>query len=363
MKSVRAVAISGGIDSLFTAYLLKKEGYNLVGVHFLTGYENNYQSLSHDKYNNFSKKQPFFVKTPEEIAKIGEYLDITIKTIDCSWLFKKKIVDYFINSYKNGKTPNPCMVCNSVIKFDILYKFAEETGAISLSTGHYARIVKKNQSYSLLKGIDKTKDQSYFLAFLTQKQLSKILFPLGNYLKKDIIKFAAKNKIVSDFKKESQDICFINQNSYKDFFETYGKFDYNPGEIYDINKKLVGMHNGLHNYTVGQRKGINCPGPKAYYVLKIDVKKNILIVGFKDNLFRSECNLSKISWVISAPDTSILTLMTKIRYRHTPAESKLTLKDNNTGLLEFRKPQKAITPGQAAVFYKGDEIIGAGWIE
>ncbi len=363
MKPLKAVAISGGIDSVFTAYLLKKEGHNVVGVHFLTGYEKNYQSFLKSDYDNDSKDLPPVVKTPKEIVKIGEQLDITVKTIDCSRIFKKKVVDYFIDTYKNGKTPNPCMVCNFVIKFDVLYKFAEAMGANSLSTGHYARVVKnRNQTHSLLKGVDKTKDQSYFLAFLTQKQLSKISFPMGNYLKKDVIKIAGENKIIPDFKKESQDICFINQNSYKDFFETCDGFNYKPGEIYDMDKKFVGMHNGLHNYTIGQRKGINCPGPKAYYVLKIDVEKNILVVGFKEDQFKTECNLSKISWIIP-PVTSVVKVMTKIRYRHIPAESQLILKNNNTGLLKFMEPQKAITPGQAAVFYKEDEVLGAGWIE
>lgn len=358
MNQTTAIAISGGIDSLVAAYLLKKQGHNIFGVHFITGFEKD----SHES-STFTTDDKSIVLAAEKFSHIEKQLGIEIKILDCRNEFKTKIVDYFTKSYFEGNTPNPCLVCNPTIKFGAVLKYAEESGATSLATGHYARIKKDDSGiYHLLKGVDPSKDQSYFLSFLSQKKLSRACFPLGEMKKSEVIKFAEKKGLEPIMKQESQDICFITGKTYGEFLSHQSDFEQAPGLIENIHGDVIGNHKGLHLFTIGQRRGINCPASEPYYVIKIDVAGNRLVVGFKNDLFKTECRVTGINWINKPPERTIK-VSTRIRYSHMPVESIITHISDTSADIKFSTPQAAITPGQGAVFYTGDEVIGGGWIK
>jgi len=335
-----AVAISGGIDSLVAAYILKQKGLELFGIHFTTGYE----------------------ELKPDLSFIEQQLGIEIKYIDVTLLFEQKVVNYFLNTYLSGKTPNPCIVCNKQIKFGALLDAAKSLGAHAIATGHYAKIEKRDQYHALVKGADKLKEQSYFLSLLTEQQLNSILFPLGDLTKTEVKKIALQANLAPVEKKESQDICFLQKKSIAQFFKAKGKTASNTGNILTLDKKIIGKHKGIYNFTIGQRKGINCPAPEAYYVKKIDIQNNNLIVCFKNRLLSRQCSLSSLNFIkqdINFP----LKVTTKIRYNHMQASSILKKQEKNDLFdIRFEKEQFAITPGQTAVFYDNDEVIGSGVI-
>ncbi|MBL0700200.1 MAG: tRNA 2-thiouridine(34) synthase MnmA [Desulfosarcina sp.] len=343
MKKLTAVSLSGGVDSLVAAYLLKNEGHELIGLHFTTGYGTS--------------------QTTIKINRLAEQLDIPIKIIDCATEFKSQVIDYFIKTYLSGKTPNPCIVCNRLIKFGLILSCARKMGASILATGHYARITEDPQGrFHLMKGVDKIKDQSYFLARLTQEQLSAAMFPLGKFTKSEVKNMAKKKDIKAITQKESQDICFIKGKTYGEFLANQNGCEPAPGLIEDVSGNTIGEHNGLHFFTIGQRRGINCPASEPYYVVRIDPVHNRLIVGFKEELLSPDLKAIKINWIIHPPDNKIA-VSTRIRGRQDPEPSELYPIDNETALIRFEKPQPAVTPGQGAVFYKGSEVLGSGWIK
>lgn len=347
MKNKIAIAISGGIDSLMAAHILKENGHEVFGIHFISGYEPSPSSTQIEKTISFISKQ----------------LNIPIEVIDCHLEFKKEVVSYFTSTYQKGETPNPCLVCNPKIKFGTLLDFAIKKGASHLSTGHYANIIKDdNGRYHLYKGKDESKDQSYFLSFLTQTQLSKAYFPLGDYKKSDIKQLAVENKLTPVSENESQDICFIPDNNYPAFLEHQQDFKFKPGSIETIHGKKVGEHKGLHLFTIGQRRGINCPAEKPYYVAKLDVERNVLVVGFRDELLSKTCLVEGINWINGTPPDKP-SLFTRLRYRQKETESFVTPISKDSATVEFAEPQFPITPGQGAVFYKNDEILGGGFIK
>jgi tRNA-uridine 2-sulfurtransferase len=365
MKSGIAVAVSGGIDSLFSAFLLKKQ-HNVFGLHFLTGYEqitNPVSITSNDL--GIDPEKPAIIQAPEDhpIFRISQQLDIPMFLIDCRRIFKNKVIDYFVGNYLSGKTPNPCMICNPAIKFGVILNAAQSMGSPLLATGHYARVEKtQHDAYQLKKGIDPEKDQSYFLAFLTQSQLSAALFPLGGMTKKQVTESARREGLSPVLTKESQDICFIRDNDYSQFLTGQRNFTASDGPIQNTRGEILGYHHGLHQYTIGQRRGINCPAAAPYYVLKINIKENILVVGFKEELYRSELTVSNLNWVAPKPLFPVK-VMTRIRYRHNAAASVLIPTSENTAIIRFDKPQPAIAPGQAAVCYQDDDILCGGFID
>ncbi|MCD6273895.1 MAG: tRNA 2-thiouridine(34) synthase MnmA [Deltaproteobacteria bacterium] len=343
MKKLTAVSLSGGVDSLVAAYLLKNEGHDLIGLHFTTGYGTDQTTIN--------------------INRIAKQLYIPIKIIDCAAEFKSKVVDYFTKTYLSGKTPNPCMVCNRLIKFGLILSCARKMGASILATGHYARTSKDPQGrFHLIKGVDKIKDQSYFLARLTQEQLSAAIFPLGKFTKSEVKDIAKKQGLKAITQNESQDICFIKGKTYGQFLTAQSGYEPTPGLIEDVSGNTIGEHNGLHFFTIGQRRGINCPASEPYYVVGIDPGQNRLIVGFKEELLSPGLKAVKINWIIHPPDNKI-SVSTRIRGRQDPEPSKLYPIDNETALIRFEKPQSAVTPGQGAVFYKGSKVLGSGWID
>jgi tRNA-specific 2-thiouridylase len=352
MKQLTAIAVSGGIDSLMSAYFLKEKGHNVIGVHFVTGYEAPFSDNNHGAH----------LLEANKIFSIGKQLGIDIEILDCSTEFKKNVVDYFIRTYQAGQTPNPCMVCNPLIKFGTVFNFVHKLGASILATGHYARTKKdSNGKFHLYKGVDPKKDQSYFLARLTQQQLSNAHFPLGDMTKSKVIQLADIKGFKPVKTSESQDVCFIKDKNYGNFLTRHEKFKPKPGLIKDVRGNIIGEHRGLHLFTIGQRRGINCPASEPYYVVHMDTQQNVLTVGFKKHLYVSQCRVENINWIQEEPGRPIH-VHTRVRYRHTAAASRLIPINGKTAMVHFDKPQEAITPGQCAVFYEGDEVIGGGWI-
>jgi tRNA-specific 2-thiouridylase len=351
MKHTIAVAISGGVDSMMAAHLLRQKGHEVIGVHFLTGFEISGQTM--ERTGEASAHQ---------VQEIGRQLGIRIEICDLRREFKQQVIDYFVQSYYAGLTPNPCLKCNPTIKFGALMEFARKLGADLMATGHYARVKKDaSGSFRLFKGIDISKDQSYFLSRLTQPQLSKACFPLGEMTKPDVKKLANDTGLQPTTLDESQDVCFIKNIAYSEFLTKQTGVTPTSGPIVDQSGKILGRHRGLHRYTVGQRRGINCPAPEPYYVLRIDTKNNRLVVGSKSELLASTCRAVDINWIDKRP-TEPIEVLTRIRYRSKEVPSTVYPLDDQKADIRFETLQEAITPGQGAVFYRGDELLGGGFI-
>jgi len=364
MKKKTAIAISGGIDSLVSAYLLKEKGYEVFGIHFITGYESPPVPSSVKSRNSHEKNiSAISEDSIGKISKIARQLDINIEVLDCSREFKSKIVDYFSRTYLAGKTPNPCLVCNSLIKFGTVLDFARKMGASSLATGHYAGLKIDNKGlYHLIKGVDTEKEQSYFLAFLNQKQLSCAIFPLSELTKKQVLDLAKEKGFNPLVNKESQDICFVSDKNYVEFLRRETDFKSGSGVIVNRNGEILGSHKGIHNFTIGQRRGINCPASEPYYILGIDPVKNAVVAGSRKELLAGECHVTDINWV-AEKHSSPVRVKTRIRYRSHEVSSMLFPESDNAATIRFDTPQSAVTPGQGAVFYLENEVLGGGFID
>ena len=351
LPRIVAVALSGGVDSLITGYLIKQQFPEVFGIHFTTGYES--QAV--------------------DIAFLESQLGFPIHVLDLKKVFKRDVVDYFVTSYMTGKTPNPCLACNEKIKFGALLDHAVKLGADALATGHYASIVndmtfpdKTEEGAWLEKGADVQKDQSYFLAMLRASQLSRLIFPLASATKDEVRQIAKANGLAPAIPSESQDVCFIHDKNFSDFIIREKGIRPSSGPVVDASGKEVGRHKGLHTFTIGQRRGINIPAQKPYYVRFIDMASNTLHVCFKEDLASSGMKVDHINWNFSGTGqihrNRIDNITTKIRYSHKGANSDLLL-EGKRGQVTFHAPQDAVTPGQAAVFYKGNRVLGAGIIQ
>jgi len=362
-KNKIIVAMSGGIDSSVAAALLKKASFDIIGVFMKFWSEKEIGKNSHNKCCS-----PESEKRARFVAKI---LNIPFYVFNFEKEFKEKIVNYFIKGYESGITPNACVVCNKEIKFGLLLEKALNLGVNYIATGHYARTnfdllnhlkneKVKDIRLKLFKGKDKFKDQSYFLWMLNQEQLKRVIFPVGNYTKIKVREIAKKFKLPFSNVIESMDICFI-PNSVKDFLKKYITTE--PGKIYLKDGSFLGTHEGLAFYTIGQRRGINIAGG-PYYVLEKDIKNNALIVTKDEkDLYKKSLSLKNVNWISGENPKNPINIKAKIRYHHQSEEGiieyDLKLK---TYILKFKIPQRAITPGQSAVFYKGSELIGGGII-
>ncbi len=329
--------MSGGVDSSVAAALLKRAGVDVVGV---------FMKFGSEPFNRCCSSE-----SERRARKVAKILNIPFYVLNFEREFKKRIVDCFLKDYKAGLTPNPCVVCNKEIKFGLLLEKAFKLDADYLATGHYARLEKGR----LFKGRDEEKDQSYFLWQLSQKQLKHALFPVGQYTKKEVRELARSFKLPVLKIPESQEVCFI-RGSVNDFLEKHIKAK--PGYIVDSQGKIVGRHEGLHFYTIGQRKGIGLPGG-PFYVLDKDLKNNILNVSKNDKgLYRKELIARKVNWISGKSPKLPFKIKAKIRYRHQAAPATIHPKNK----VIFDKPQRAITPGQSVVFYKREELLGGGVI-
>lgn len=363
MRPTTAIAVSGGIDSLVTAALLKDQGHHLIGLHFITGYESKGTLVPNEMRTDAEQMQDPSSATINRLKAMINQIGVPIHIIDLKQEFQSRVVDYFTHTYQSGRTPNPCLVCNPQIKFEILYNKGKALGAQTIATGHYARIqAGPDGRMHLLRGVDTFKDQSYFLARLSQTQLSRIILPLGETTKEQTRRIAQQKGLSPAAPGESQDICFIQNGKYGEFIEQQPGFISRPGPIEDLSGQTVGRHNGLHLFTIGQRRGINCPAKAPYYVHHLDVPRNCLVVCFKKDLYRPACKVSNINWIGPVPEKP-LPLKVRLRYRHEAADATLTPLDNLCADIHFKTPQEAVSPGQGAVFYQDDEVLGAGWIE
>jgi tRNA-specific 2-thiouridylase len=276
MATLTAIALSGGIDSAVAAMRLRAAGENLLALHFITGFEPPTDAADHRGH----------------LERLALRLGVELAVIDCSEAFQREIVDYFVDSYRLGRTPNPCVRCNTRIKFGVVLQQALALGAQRLATGHYVRKERGDDGrFHLHKGVDERKDQSYFLARLTQDQLAKAVFPLGALTKAEVQRQAAEAALMVRPPRESQDICFVPRGDYAGFLTKAGRLAVEPGPIVDVHGRQLGCHHGLHAFTVGQRRGIDCPAPAPYYVVRIEVARNTLVVGGPADLMAAGCRV------------------------------------------------------------------------
>jgi len=352
-----AVAMSGGVDSSVSAALLKEAGFDVVGVMMKFWLDRRSFGEGGKEYNRCCS-----IESEKMARLVAKKIGIPFYVINAEKEFKKKIVDYFLAEYKKGNTPNPCVVCNKEIKFGLLIEKALKMGADYVATGHYARtsLLRSATLPRLFAGKDKEKDQSYFLWQLNQKQLSRVLFPVGNYTKLEVRKLAKKFDLPTAETPESQEVCFV-QNSTNEFLKKYLK--QKPGDIIDKTGKVLGKHNGLYFYTIGQRRGIEVQqGP--WYVVAKDFKNNNLIISKnKKDLLQKELIAKNVNWISGNPPKLPLKAKVKIRYRAKLAKATIFKFQNSNFKLLFDRSQKAVTPGQSAVFYKGQQVLGGGVIE
>ena len=338
------VAMSGGVDSSVAAALLNKQGFDVVGIF-----------MKFWKDGQSSQNRCCSVESEKLARLVAKELDIPFYVLNVEKEFKKKVVDYFLKEYKKGNTPNPCIVCNKEIKFGFLIKKALSLGADFVATGHYVKI----KDGRLFESEDKEKDQTYFLCQLNQKQLKRVLFPIGDYKKSDVRKLAEKFKLPTAETPESQEVCFI-QDTTDNFLKKYLKIK--PGKVINTEGKILGEHEGLWFYTIGQRKGIGLSGG-PYYVTGKDLKNNSLLISKNQkDLLKKELIAENVNWISGEKPNLPLRAKVKIRYRTNSAEAVIyTIKNKNYRIV-FKDPQRAITPGQSAVFYHNKEMLGGGVI-
>jgi len=343
------VAMSGGVDSSLAAALLKEAGYEVIGVTM--------QIWPPDK-------QAFGgccgLEAVEDAKRVAYKLGTPHYVMNLRDIFAQRVITDFCREYSLGRTPNPCIRCNQYIKFDALLERIKELDADFMATGHYARIERSQNGYCLLKAVDLSKDQSYFLYTLGQRELQHLLLPIGNLHKAEVRRLAAELGLSTATRRDSQDICFIPDNDYRSFIAKHIPLE--PGDIIDTEGKVLGRHKSLAQYTVGQRQGLGLASGERLYVLKLDVTSNRLVVGTKDQLLSNTLIASKLSWISGEAPEEPVNITAKIRYKAPEVAARLHPRD---GVVEvsFHQPQRAIAPGQAIVFYQGDTVLGGGIIK
>jgi tRNA-specific 2-thiouridylase len=349
------VAMSGGVDSSVAAALLKDKGYEVSGITMKICNEEDSpaKGFRHTCYGPGEKEDI------EDARKVAETLGIPLHVFDLIDEYKAEVLDYFLREYQSGKTPNPCLMCNSRVKFGALFERARENSIEFdyFASGHYARTGydETNGRYLLKKARDEKKDQSYFISLLNQKQLSRILLPVGDYTKEEIRKTAADLNLAISEKPESQDFV---AGGYSSLIAESPR-----GQILDKEGNVLGEHKGISYYTVGQRKGLGIQTKEPLYVTEIDPEKNVIIVGNREDSYSDEFTASGLNWIaLDRPEKSF-TAMVKIRYAHIPAKATIRPVEEDRVWVKFEKPQRAITPGQAAVFYRDEVVLGSGMIE
>jgi tRNA-specific 2-thiouridylase len=345
------LGMSGGVDSSVSAALLKQQGYDVIGITL--------QLLPKEKEQISACCN---LDSISDAKRVASHLGIPHYTVSIRDSFKHHVIDYFVNEYMIGRTPNPCVECNRFIKFDALQQKAKELGADFVATGHYVIREESNHKYYLKKAADPKKDQSYFLYMISGDQLSKTLFPLGGYLKTEIRKMAEDMGLINAKKSDSQDICFVSKGSYASFIEEHTGVAPKPGDILNKDGEVVGEHSGIYNYTIGQKRGLNLKLPYPLYVIAMNAKENTLTVGNIDDLHTSEIDLHTVTF--THQDDTILntSLDIKTRYQMIPFKGEVVHINEDRAKIKAHMPQSCITPGQSCVLYDGDRIVGGGII-
>lgn len=344
------LGMSGGVDSSVAAFLLQKEGYDVIGVTM---------KLHKDSNNDGGCCS---INAVEDARRVANKLGIQFHVFNMEEEFKKYVIDYFIKEYEAGRTPNPCIACNRYIKFGALLDKAKSLGIDYVATGHYAIIEKSNDRYILKMAKDDTKDQSYVLYNLTQEQLSKTLFPLGKYKKKEIREIAKKIGLQVASKPDSQEICFVEDNDHFNFINQNSTKPITKGEIVDIKGNVLGYHEGITKYTIGQRKGLGISLGKPMFVVDIDAENNRIVLGSNEDLLIKELDVTDINWISINKLENKIKVKAKIRYKAKEETATVTPIDNNRIKVIFDTPQRAVTPGQSIVFYQNDNVVGGGII-
>jgi tRNA-specific 2-thiouridylase len=347
------VAMSGGVDSSVAAALLKEQGYDVIGMMMRL-------------WSEPGKEESNRCCTPDAMAQarsVAAILDIPFYVVDAKDVFRETVVEYFLEGYARGETPNPCLVCNRKIRWTFLLDHALALGAEYMATGHYVRIRRNEIGTSeLLRAVDHSKDQSYVLHVLGQDKLKHALFPVGDYPKTEIRAIAERHGLPTATRKDSQDLCFLAGEDYRNFLQRNAAEMLKPGEIVTRDGNSLGDHSGLANYTIGQRKGLGLASPVPLYVLGKNAQSNTLVVGTRDELGSSELTARDVSWVNGDAPTEPFRAEVKIRYSAREAEALVTPIEGNQVQVRFDAPQRDVTAGQAAVFYQGDLLIGGGLI-
>jgi tRNA-uridine 2-sulfurtransferase len=384
------VAMSGGVDSSVAAALLKEQGHEVIGIMLRLWSEPGV--IEDDGVDRVAQNKCCSLESVDDARRVARMLDIPFYLVNVEQEFKENVVDFFYQEYVAGRTPNPCLTCNRHIRFTLLLNRALALDADYMATGHYVRVDNDplTGKFRLRRGVDPGKDQSYVLHVLNQQQLAHACFPLGEYTKPQVRAMAAERGMSVASKAESQEICFVAQNDYRGFIDRYAVNQGadpvlvgagvsapatsangiisipKPGPIFDMDGTPLGRHRGLAYYTIGQRKGLGLTSPEPLHVLKIDAESNALIVGPASALDKSSCIVGKMHYVSGETPTEAFTATARIRYKAPEQEATVTPLEDNRARLTFIRPQRAITPGQAAVFYggeEGDEVLCGGIIE
>jgi tRNA-specific 2-thiouridylase len=338
-----AMALSGGMDSAVAAGLLRRQGWNLQGIHL--------------------RLSPL-IATEDRVQALAQRLGIPLTVIDLQREFSREVLDYFASEYARGRTPNPCVRCNAAIKFGRLWEHLRRDGFTHLATGHYARILPADDGApGLFRGVDRRKDQSYFLSRLSRSLLPNLLFPLGHITKEEVRQvYHEVGLSLCQNQPESMELCFIPQGDYQGFLQTQRGSLGPPGDFVDTRGRLLGRHRGLECYTVGQRRGLGIPAREPYYVTEIQPELNRVVLGHRQELFSPGLMASRMNWLITPP-VEDLEAVAVIRYRHPGGRARITPRGPDGVQVVFDRPQSAVAPGQAVVFYDRDRVLGGGWIE
>ncbi|MBO5062651.1 MAG: tRNA 2-thiouridine(34) synthase MnmA [Prevotella sp.] len=348
------IAMSGGVDSSVAAYLIKNQGYDCIGC-TMKLYDNEDIGISRSR-------TCCSLDDVEDARSVAYKIGMPYYVFNFSDGFREKVIEKFVRSYESGATPNPCIDCNRYMKFDKLYERAKMLGCEYIVTGHYARIEYDGERYLLKKALDETKDQSYVLYSLTQEQLEHTLFPLGNMRKTEVRAVAQRNGFFNADKPDSQDICFVPNGKYAEFLEHYTGKAYPEGNFLSLDGAVLGKHKGIVRYTVGQHKGLGIPSEEPLYVKEINTKENTVTLCKEQELYSKEVIVRDVNWIAGEAPKGEIRCKAKVRYRQKEQWATVMLIGETTVKIVFDEPQRAVTPGQAAVLYNGDIVLGGGTI-